>query len=153
MFQRYYEQMEDRLKQAADEMNRARLLTPAACQLMFDAEDLPIQWFYRTARTQANFYASHQLREKLLEVTEREEPNLDQANSLYLAWQETLRDERENTRAAIEIAEQDPRLDCYHRGDHSFSHLTDMLRAKQLLLEQELHEYLPAMARECGVEP
>jgi len=153
VFLRYYEQMEDRLKQAANEMNRARPLVPASCQLMFDAEDLPIQWFYRTARTQANFYASHQLREKLLGATDREEPDLDQANTLYLAWQETLKDEQENTRVAVEIAEQDPRLDCYHRGDHSFSHLTDMLRTKQELLEQELREYLPKVARECGIEP
>ena len=110
MFERYYQRMAERLKQAADEMDQARLLVPEQYRLMFDAEDLPVQWFYRTARTEANFYASCRLRDQLLtwcasppEIGEAKE----KAEEAYRQWRTVLLDEQANVTAAVPIMAAD----------------------------------------------
>jgi hypothetical protein len=61
-------------------------------------------------------------------------------------WRAVLKDERENTRAALPVLEADMRLDPYYGGDHSFSHGAAMIAAKLELLDQELNEYLPSLS-------
>ena len=39
----------------------------------------------------------------------------------------------------------------YFGGDHSFSHTTDMIRAKLEILDRELTEFLPSVATRCGL--
>jgi hypothetical protein len=46
--------------------------------------------------------------------------------------------------------EADIRLDFYYGGDHTFSHGADTIRAKIQILEKEINDFLPALARRCG---
>jgi len=149
VYERYFRNMEERLQQAAAEMDRARPLVPDRCQLMFDAEDLPVQWFYRTARTSANFYESCRLRDQLAAWETSlplDESTRQEASVAYARWREVLLDEQSNAEAALPIMLADVRLDPYHRGDHSLSKGEDMLRAKLTLIEHELQVVLPNVA-------
>ncbi len=155
VFERYYRRMEERLKHAADEMDRARPLVPDRCRLMFDAEDYPVQWFYRTARTSANFYESCRLRDQLAQWGESlplDDATRRQAVEAWRRWRVVLLDEQANAEAALPIMLADVRLDPYHRGDHSLSKGEDMLREKLSLLDQELNVVLPGVAARLGIE-
>ncbi len=155
-FEGYYQNMTELLRQAAEQMNTARPLVPDRCRLMFDAEDCPVQWFYRTARTAANFYASCRLRERFRALVHETPGALTpemEATRLYEEWRAVLLDEQDNARAAVAILEQDLRLDPYQRGDHALSHGMDMLEEKLRLVEHELAEVLPAAAKRCGFDP
>jgi hypothetical protein len=154
VYERYYRKMEDLLKEAADAMDQARPNVPEAHRLMFDAEDSAIQWFYRTARTEGNFYESCQIRDRLAELSKQEaltEAEQAEAAERYTRWVAVLEDERENARSAMPLVEADVRLDPYHRGDHSLSHIGDMLTAKLTLLDVELNDTLPSIAKKLGV--
>jgi hypothetical protein len=60
-------------------------------------------------------------------------------------WRKILEDERENTREAVPLIQQDMRLDCYYGGDHTFPHGEKMIQAKLAILHQEITEYLPSL--------
>jgi len=120
-------------------------------ELTFKAEAIPIWWFYRTARTHANFYDSCQIRDEVVALSKK--PNLsaqEKAGALAKIerWQEILQDEKENTREAIPYIQLDMRLDPYYGGDHTFPHGIKMIEAKLDLLDEERHEYLASPSKE-----
>ena len=153
VFGEFYRKMEACLKRAVDEMDAARPLVPERCRLTFDAEDSPIRWFYHTARTEANFYESCQLRDRLLAFATQESKSPEQiaeARRTYERWREVLLDEKANASEALPVMEADVRLDFYYGSDHTFSHGADTIRAKLELIDREINEFLPALAAKCG---
>jgi hypothetical protein len=141
--------MEGLLREAAEAMNTARPLVPERCRVGFEAEDSSIQWFYRTARSEANFYESCMVRDRLLVLAAkatRSPEEIAEAAAALTRWTTLLEDERENTRAAVPIIAADVRLDAAYGGDHTFSHTADMLQAKLEILEVELTQFLPGLA-------
>jgi hypothetical protein len=145
-----YRDMEKTLAVAAAEMEKARPLVPDRRRMLFDAEDSPVQWFYRTARTHANFHESCILRDKLLAMADKETLTAEESGKaleMLQRWREVLIDERENTRAALPLVEKDMRLDCYYGGDHTFPHTADMIRAKSELLDYEIYDFLPDLEK------
>ncbi len=153
-FLNLYRKMERALKVAADEMDAARPLVEERRRLMFDAEDSPVQWFYRTARTHANFYESCMLRDRLhalAEKSDRTAEEKEKAGADFKRWIEILEDERANTIAALPLMERDPRLDFRYGGDHTFEHGAVMIRAKLKLLDAEISQYIPSLEKKCGL--
>jgi DNA gyrase/topoisomerase IV subunit B len=59
----------------------------------------------------------------------------------------TLEDERDNTREALPLIQQDMRLDPYYGGDHTFPHGEKMIEAKLAILKQEISDYLPSLRK------
>jgi len=156
VFGRFYRRMESCLSKAVDELEAAGRLVRERNRLTFDAECSPIRWLYHTARTQANFYESCQLRDALLRLAEQPErpPDpIEKHREMFKRWKEILLDEQANTRAALPLVQRDMRLDCYYGIDHKFPHTEDMIREKLRLLEKEIGESLPAIARRCALEP
>lgn len=148
VFARYYDTMRTHLRAAAEAMDRARAAVPAWRRTGFDAEDSCVQWFYRTVRSEANFYHSCLIRDRigaLMAQPARTPDERAEALALLERWAALLHDELENTVAAGPLIAADPRLDAYYGGDHTFSHTADMLSAKQALLEQEIGVYLPGL--------
>lgn len=155
VFGAFYRRMEGCLRQAIDELDRAQPLVPPHHQVAFEAECSPIRWFYHTARAQANFYESCMLRDALRELAQRDdlEPaEQDQARTLLHRWRQVLLDEYANAEQAVPWVEADMRLDCFYAADHAFPHTADMIRAKLALLTREIHETLPEIGRQCGLE-
>ena len=109
--------------------------------MQFQSEEFPIRWFYHTARTQANFNESCQLR-NAIRSGQIKDPK--EHNKALERWLEVLKDERDNTIAALPVMKADTRLDFYYGSDHSFPHGLDMLNAKLKLIEQEITVYLPS---------
>lgn len=156
VFGRFYRRMEGLLKQAADEIAAARPMVPDRHRLTFEAEASPIRWFYATARTEANFYEACLLRDRLLALAaqpSRTPPEIDEARAKYERWRAILVDEKANAAAALPVVEADMRLDFYYGGDHTFPHAADMIQAKLTILDREVNEFLPSVARRCGLEP
>jgi len=151
VFGRFYREMEKYLKQAVDAMDTARPLVDERHKMMFDSEDSAIRWFYHTARTEANFYESCQLRDKLWAAVDAPEKDLETLKKDYERWRVVLQDELENARASQPVMAGDVRLDFYFGGDHTFSHGTEMIAAKIEILEKELAEVLPALAKQIGI--
>jgi hypothetical protein len=150
VFERLYRRMEELLGRAAAEMDAVEGQVPGQCRVFFAAEASAIRWFYRTIRTTANFYASCRLRDRLYGMGPGPWPDRALAEGLLAEWRGVLEDERENVMAALPVARADLRLDFYYGSDHTFPHLAEMLAAKQALLERELGEVLPALARRLG---
>lgn len=154
-FLNLYRKMEVALKAAADEMNAARQLVDEDHLLLFDAEDSPVQWFYRTARTHANFYESCTLRDKLLALADkggRSPEEIESARADLTRWLEVLDDELENSRAALPLMERDSRLNFRYGSDHTFEDANNVLRAKIAILESEIAVFVPLLAERCGVK-
>ena len=156
VFGRFYRRMEDLLRRAADEIAAAEPLVAPADHLTFQAEASPIRWFYHTARAEANFYESCQLRDRLLAFakrppTEKTAAEIARMRPEYDRWRAVLLDEKANAAEALPVMEADMRLDFYYGGDHTFSHGAEMIRAKLQILEKEIDEFLPSLARRCGL--
>jgi hypothetical protein len=115
VFGRYYRKMEAELQLAVQALEQAAKLVPERCRPGFNAESSSIRWFYHTARAQANFYESCQIRDRLAGEIKSTE-----AQKLLARWREVLQDERENAAAALPLMQADMRLDWYYGGDHSF---------------------------------
>ncbi len=150
-FGRYYRSMEACLKKAVDEMHIASPLVPARCRLTFEAEDAVIRYFYHTERTQANFYESCAIRDKLLLLIKKEnrtESELSVARKLYERWKIVLLDELENAEAAIHIEEIDNRLD---QNTPIFPAGVAANKAKQEMLRHEINVFLPSLAVKLGI--
>jgi len=148
VFRDFYRQMEALLKEAAAHMDAAQPQVPQHARLMFDAEYSVVQWFYRTVRSEANFYQSCMYREDLRELAEqpsRTPEEQAEAAKMIDDWLALLRDEKENTEAAIPLIQNDIRIDAYYGGDHTFSHTEDMLRAKLKIMEGEINTYVPGL--------
>lgn len=154
VFARMYRGMADLLSRAAREIEAASPLVEERHRLTFESERLPILWFAATARTQANFHESCQIRDRLVSLADqasRDETEVAEAKDLVTRWEAVLSDELANARGALGIAEADMRLDCYYGGDHTFSHMTDMVQAKIEILEREIGEFLPSLERRLGI--
>jgi hypothetical protein len=120
----------------------------------FRAEESPARWFYHTARSHANFYASARHRDFLrafAELPTHSPEELAEARLHYEQWRAVLADEKANTIAAIPVVEQDPRLDFRNGAGKSLAPALELMRAKLEMLEHELNEYLPALAQRCGI--
>ena len=154
IFGKFYRNMESCLKQAVTALDEAVPLVPERNRLTFEAESSPIRWFYHTARAQANFYESCQLRDALLAFSELETRSVEateEHRELLARWRAVLLDEKANAEAALPWVERDMRLDCYYGTDHMFSHTAEMIRAKLELMEMEIESVLPEIGRACGL--
>jgi hypothetical protein len=144
----YYRKMKKSLARAAAEVRAANPLVDDRHRLTFDAEEGPILWFYHTARTHSNFYESCQLRDGLGALSKKtplKANDKTEASRMLASWLKILEDERENTREALPLIQQDMRLDPYYGGDHTFPHGEKMIQAKLATLQQEITEYLPSL--------
>jgi hypothetical protein len=140
--------MEKHLQQAATTIRETSAHVDDRHRLTFDAEAVPILWFYHTARTHANFYESCQLRDAVTALagkSPRSPEETESARMLIARWKQVLEDERQNTSDALPLIRRDMRLDPYYGGDHTFSHGEEMIGAKLELLETELSNYLPSL--------
>ena len=140
---------------AAGEIADAEPLVKPTDRLSFEAEASPLRWFYHTARTEANFYESCQLRDQLLAFAgrpreEKTTAEITRMRPVYDRWCAVLLDEKANAAEALPVMEKDMRLDFHYGGDHTFSHGAEMIRAKLQILEKEIDEFLPSLARRCG---
>lgn len=143
-----YRKMKESLARAANEVRAASPLVDDRHRLTFDAEAGPILWFYHTARTHSNFYESCQLRDAVAGLSKKTPltaTDKTEATRILASWLKVLEDERENTRDALPLIQQDMRLDCYFGGDHTFPHGEKMIEAKLAILQQEITEYLPSL--------
>ena len=155
VFEVHYRNVEECLERAVEAVTAAEQYVPERARLTFQAETLPIQWFYHTARTQANVYEVFRLRAPLLEWAEAGQPlepaQAEEARRSLARLREILEDEKANAEQALPIAESDPRLETYHRGDHSLNRLVDMMRAKIEFTDRQLNEELPRLAERLGI--
>ena len=78
-----------------------------------------------------------------------------EAKDVYAQWRRVLLDERENTVAAIPVMAADMRLDFYYGFGGVVApgrfHGVDMMRKKLEILETEINQFLPLLAKRCGV--
>jgi hypothetical protein len=150
VFGAYYRRMEAELKRAVDEISAARPLVPKRHRTTFDAEDWAIRYLYATARSTANFYEACPLRDRLMAFAEHGgvPPNeLESAQAAFARWRDVLRDERANAAEALPVAQADIRLDaCLN-----YASTQELIRAKLVILDQELQDYLPGIAKACGL--
>lgn len=156
VFAKYYRRMETLLGDAEQRMTRARWVVPERNRLTFDAEDSAIRWFHATTRTEANFYEASMLRDRLLELAEKPKLSAEEsteARDKSKAWISILKDERANAEAALPLVRADVRLDFHYGGDHTFPHTEEMIVAKLDILNREIEEFVPGIARRCGIEP
>jgi hypothetical protein len=151
----YHRRMTDALADAVAEMEIAGPLVPERNRLMFDAEETSMRWFYHTTRTERNFNESCLLRDPLLSFASREQrtdEQISEATVQLTRWREVLENEAANTSDAIPVLEKDLRLDFYKRKDSViYPHGSDMVRVKLQLLDREINQFLPEVARRCGV--
>ena len=150
-YEKNYRKMEELMKQASNEMNKAKLLVPNYCNLMFGAENSAVQWLYHTVRTEANFFESCRLHDKMLafaRLASMTPQQHDEAAQTYKQLHQLLLDEKANAIEALPILEADARLDW--GGD--FPHGIDMLRAKLEILDHDINDYLPSLAKRCKIE-
>ena len=155
VFAKMYRQMEDRLRQAVTEVEAAEPTVPDRLRLIFTEETLPIRWFYHTARTEANFYESCPLRDRLLALAGKPSRTADEqaeAGKLYARWRSVLADEEQNTEQAF--------------ADHAAGHAPGLLlRLRPFLLPRggrtagqaehyqgRVGEFLPGVAGQCGIQ-
>ena len=144
--------MEEHLRAAMDLVNQAEAQVPPRLRNVFASETSPIRWFYHTARTEANFYESCQLRDKLLALAAKPSRTPDEqaeAARMLRRWREVLEDEKQNTEQARPVMAADMRLDYYYGGDHMFSHGVGVLDAKLKIIAGEINEFLPEVAARC----
>jgi hypothetical protein len=140
-----YRRMEKLMQSAVAEIDAAGPLVERRHRLVFQAECSPIRWLYHTVRTEANFYESCRLRDRLAAGQDPAQSRKD-----CRRWLTVLKDEKANAEAALPVMEADVRLDMYYGGDHTFSHGADMIRAKIKLIDREIRAYLPALAAKLG---
>jgi hypothetical protein len=154
VFLEYYRKMEEHLGRAADLIEQASPLVQDRHRLTFEAEASPTLFFYRTARSHANFYESCILRDKLHELlgnTPLKPEEKAEAGRKLVRWKTVLEDELENTDAAFPLLAADVRLNPKYGGDHTFSDGVEMLKAKRDILAGEIEEYLPKVGERLGL--
>jgi hypothetical protein len=156
IFGKYYTRMKELLAEAVDEIELGQTSVPQSQRLGFDAEAIPIRWFYHTIRSTVNFYASCQLRDRMLKLASKEARTAQdaaEAKTIYEKWRLVLLDEKANAEAAMPVMAADMRLDFYYGysggKSHSFFHGTDMIKAKLTVLENEINNFLPSLLQRC----
>lgn len=155
VFGRFYRQMEDILAKAVAEIKTAEEFVSQRHRLTFDAEALPIRWFYHTVRTQANFYESCQLRDQLLALAAKDFRTAEEttlAQDHYNKWHQILLDEKQNAAESIPVIKADSRLDFSLDFTLSFPPAVDMIHEKLNLIDYEINVFLPSIAHRCGIE-
>ena len=106
VFADYYRQMRDHLARAAADVREAEAMVDDRHRLTFDAESVPIQWFYHTARTHANSYESCQLRDAfaaLVNKPERSPTEKADAAAKLARWKMALDDKLANTKESLPL--------------------------------------------------
>jgi hypothetical protein len=158
VFAKLYRKMADSLALSVKEINLADQVAPKPTRFAYDAEASTLRWFYHTFRSTANYYESCLLRDKLLAFAKEPEHSsgkVTEAKALYAQWRKVLLDEKANTLAALPVMAADMRLDFYYGfgGDAAAgqAHGADMIRKKLEILEAEIDEFLPSLAKRCGV--
>jgi hypothetical protein len=158
LFEKYYSRMEERLSNAKDEIDQAQESIPLSHRLVFDAEALPVRWFWHTIRSTVNFYKSCRLRDAMLKLAAKPSRTADdavEAKSIYDKWRSILLDEKANAEAALPVMAADMRLDFYYGysggKSHSFFHGADMIKAKLAVLDGEINAFLPSLLKQCEV--
>jgi hypothetical protein len=141
-----YRRMEELMQWAVAEIEAASPLVGQRHRLTFESESSPIRWLYHTVRTEANFFESCRLRDRLSRGDD-----LSEALTDYRRWLAVLKDEKANAEASLPVMEADVRLDMYYGGDHTFSHGADMIRAKISIIDREINVYLPSLARKWNL--
>jgi len=147
----YYRVVQDHLERAVALLNEADPLIPERLRIVYDAETLPIRWFYHTARTIGNFYESFRLTCKLKNLIEvistASSEEIRKGENALERLKKVLHDEKQNALDAVIIAGKDARLETLYRVDHSFSKLTDMLHAKIELIDKQIAEEIPKLEK------
>lgn len=134
----YYRVEESYLQRAVGLLNQIQELIRPEYRTVFEAETFPIRWLYHSVRTAANMFEAGRIVRALEEQSDRKKPE-----QLLERLEEILRNDLENAHEALPIVEKDKRLDTWHRGDHSFNHLYDMLVEKIVLTEKQITEKMP----------
>jgi hypothetical protein len=160
VFAKLYRKMADSLAMSVKEINLADQVAPKTSHIAYDAEVSNLRWFYHTFRSAANYYESCLLRDKLLAFAkgrERSPSEVAEATRLYGQWRRVLLDEKRNATDAMPVMAGDMRLDYYHGFAGSVApgkaHGIDMIRKKLEILETELNQFLPLVARRDGIVP
>ena len=156
VFAKFYREMEVILANAEKEIDTATPDVPERCALAFASEASAIRWFHATVRTEANFYESCILRDRLLALAGKSDVTPEQraeAAKDLARWRTVLEDELANAIAAIPLVQGDVRLDFYYGGDHTFPHAEAMLNEKIAILKSELADFLPGIARKLTLPP
>jgi hypothetical protein len=160
VFAKFYRRMADSLAKAVQEVELADAQAPKPHRVAFAAEASTIRWFFHTFRSTANYYCSCLFRDRLLALAKASDSSPDrtrEAKALYTHWREVLLDERENARRALPVMQADMRLDFYYGfgggAAPGNAHGADMIRKKLEILETEIGQFLPSVARRCGFEP
>ncbi len=155
IFLHFFRSMQERLKKAVEAIETAKPLVDDAHRLMFNSETSVVRWFYHVARTEANFDDSFLLRTDLEKLIARvqggnplTEPERKEAAEKLARWREILVDERANANEALPIMAADLRLDFRYVG---FCPGPEMIRAKLLIIQTEIDEYLPSVATRLGL--
>jgi hypothetical protein len=148
VFGDYYRKMETELALAVSEIDAAKPLVPPRKRLPFSSEETQTRWFYHTARTEANFYESCIIRDRVMELAKqpaRSATETAEAGELLSRWRDVLLDEKANSEAALPVMEADVRLNFRYGGDHSFGDGPAVIRAKLEILDGEINEFLPSL--------
>jgi hypothetical protein len=152
VFATTYGQMRQLLGQAVRDLDVAETHVPDCNRPVFDAEAAAVRFLFHTTRTQENFYRAFLMRNRFFELVR--DPDVatqhqDEAATTLALWETVLKDELDNARTALAVAEQDPRL--YQLA--AFSRDPETLRTKILILQNELDSFLPDLARRHRLSP
>jgi hypothetical protein len=152
----YYRKMENALLKAVNVLESSKMLVPRERLFNYEAEAIPIKWFYHTARAAANFYESCILRDKIHAAIESElDFDRSPLKDDYYRWLEMLVNERQNAVDALPLMKQDMRLDYYYghngAGISPHGHGVELIQKKIEIIESEINSYLPELRGKLGI--
>jgi len=139
----YYRVVEKHLEKAVEKLEQAESLIGESFKTTWEVESFPIRWFYHTARACGNMFEMGRVYRSLSDAD-----NIEETERLLDRFEELFCDELSNAQEALPIAEQDVRFETLWRGDHSFSRIAEMLRAKIELTENQIKDRLPVIREE-----
>ena len=139
----YYRVVQSHLERAAEAVKEARGLVPSELATVFEAETLPILWFYHTLRTCGNLYELNRI---VMELKGERDKGEGEIRRRIERLREILLDEKQNTLESLPIAQRDTRMEV-QRGDFSLYTLVDMMRAKLELLDVQIEVRLPELEK------
>jgi hypothetical protein len=136
-----YRRIEHLLKEAVGYFDQTLEVAPQANRLLLESEASIVRWFWHTARSTANFYESHRLRECAASRT----IGRPQALACHTQLIGLIDDERSNATAALMVVQNDPRVDLFYHPFLTLSHTEDMIKEKLRMLEHDRTIYLPGI--------
>jgi hypothetical protein len=158
LFAEYYRKMEQAAYKAVQCIGNIQGSVASEYKLTYESQRVAIRWLYHTARTSANLYESFSLRDKLLAALNSRTAGaveIDQLRLDYQKWMNIMIDEKQNAQEALPLMQADIRLDFYYGyyGDKPWPHRhgVEMIADKLEILEYEINEYLPSVARDMGI--